>query len=215
PIGIDNLSLSSSGLCDTLFAGVQKAQCIWVASGESVSMQWDVNVCANIDGAPVTLRKLAPDPPNACSANDAITDPPPACSSVNACYTGQVEIDGNHRTVFPPWGSSAGAPAQLLKCRGGTSNPVLNDCQQISGSCIPLEHQECQGAQAPNNYPYCSEECSQQIASDEAIEIAPASPLPSVLVTSPTFFAVADTRTIVRPAAFSSADSSFETGELT
>src|SRR5215471_3903034 len=65
-ISVTSLTLDSSGVCDSQFSGIQKEQCLWLGAGDSIGLQWDVDVCASINGNPVTFTKLGPDQANGC-----------------------------------------------------------------------------------------------------------------------------------------------------
>jgi hypothetical protein len=210
-IDITALTPASSGVCDQQFSGLQNSQCLWVATGESVGVQWDVNVCASANGQPVQFTKLDGDQPSQCPQSAISAGSAPTCSFVNACYTGGLKVNG-HNAAEPPWRTAA--PATILGCSLPEHFDPLSECQALSLNCQPVQDQSCTGATAPYNYPYCSAGCLQTIDNDETLQLDPGHSLQAIMLSPPTFYTVTDTRQILRSGNFDQDASDVESGGL-
>lgn len=210
-ITIDSFTRASSGVCDPLYSSVQKSQCLWVATGESIGLQWDVDVCGSINGRPVQFTKLEGDQPNGCDQSTISAGSAPACSLQNACYEGPLNVNGGHVAGYL-WGRFV--PATILGCSGAESANPLNECWALTLNCRPAPHQGCFGAAPPGNYPYCSKGCMQEIDQDEALELDPGPPAQPIMLPPPTFYTVTATRQIARAGTFDADASDVESGRL-
>lgn len=211
---IDSFTLASSGLCDPGYSNVQKSQCLWVATGESIGLQWDVDICAsdNDNGNPAQFSKRDGDQPNRCDQSPMNAGSAPACSYVNACYEGRLNVNGDDQGLRP-WGSQY-APATILGCSVAESFNPLNECRALTQNCRPVPHQGCFGANPPVNYPYCSKGCMQQIDQDESLELDPGPPDQPIRLPPPTFYTVTETRRIVRSGQYDADASDVDSGQL-
>ncbi|MBV9330327.1 MAG: hypothetical protein JOZ55_02115 [Alphaproteobacteria bacterium] len=211
-ITIDSFTRASSGVCDARYASIQNSQCLWVAAGESIGLQWDINICASVNGHPAQITKLDGDQPNQCPETAITAGFTPACSALNACYTGRVRIDGEGAGI-PPWGRQVSATIEKCTVPDG-SNP-LSECRALTLGCQPVPHQECVGAvEQPRNYPYCSAGCQQAADNDETLKLDSPAAGQAILLSPPTFYTVSETRQIGRSGRFDAKSSDPESGHL-
>src|SRR5260370_37596974 len=87
-VTITSVSRASSGILEPNFGKLAPSRCFWLGNGDPQNVAWDIAVTGTFNGSPAVFR----------------TGQPPShdSSQLNACYTGQLQIDGEN-VVTPPW----------------------------------------------------------------------------------------------------------------
>jgi hypothetical protein len=200
-------TLASGGICDPSYSGVQNARCLWVAAGESVGLQWDINTCVETEDGPIhNITKLDGET-RQCTSRPMMAARGPSCA-LNTCYTGSLLADNQS------WGPTRypyGA-GYFRKCTA----PVDDECHSMWHSC-QLVQRDCVGANANNyHYPACSLGCEQQIDQDQTLMLDASGYLyiDPVLISPYKFFAVSNTRRVARTATATPPESDLTAGPL-
>jgi hypothetical protein len=203
---IRSATLASGGICDPSYSDVQNAQCLWVAAGESLGLQWDVNVCSETEDGPINnITKLGGET-RQCPSRPMIASRGRSCA-LNTCYTGDYLADNqsSYTGYFDPG-------FYFRKCTAPVDDechPMRRDCQRVLRDCV--------GSHASNfHYPLCSLGCEQQIDQDQTlmVDISNSLYIDPVLIRPIKFFAVNNTRRVARTATFAPPESDLMAGQL-